>query len=104
MLRLLVSLALVAAPTVESDDRYAFGVSLADQGRHAEAALHFETMVNDDPGLHFEAGQMRVAAGHLAHAHRHFEAYLASGPGRCAASSSYTTRMFRSSCDSRRFR
>jgi len=81
MLRLLVSLALAAAPTVESDDRYALGLSLADQGRHAEAALHFETMVGDDPALHFEAGQMRVAAGHLAHAHRHFEAYLASGQG-----------------------
>ena len=49
------------------------------EGRFGEAAAEFEAIAAQDPGQFFEAGQMRFAAGHMAHAIRHFEAYLASG-------------------------
>jgi hypothetical protein len=42
--------------------------------------VHFEALAaSGGAGSYFEAGQMRIAAGHMAHAYRHFERHLASG-------------------------
>ena len=62
------------------DERYERALGLADAGRPAEAAVEFEALAaSGDASSHFEAGQMRFAAGHMAHAYRHFERHLASG-------------------------
>ena len=61
-------------------DPQARALELYDQGRFAEAAMEFEALATQgDPKQFFEAGQMRFAAGHMAHASRHFQEYIASG-------------------------
>lgn len=73
-------LSLLAAPMEsvpqEVNER---ALALYDQGRFAEAATEFEASAARDPKQLFEAGQMRFAAGHMAHASRHFQAYIATG-------------------------
>lgn len=52
---------------------------LHEEGRHAEAAEQLERLLAEpgaEPVLHYDAGQSRMAAGHRAHAWRHFRAYL----------------------------
>ena len=73
-------LALLAPTTGPvSQDMNERALDLYDEGRFAEAAAVFEAIAAQDPKMYFEAGQMRFAAGHMAHASRHFEAYIASG-------------------------
>jgi len=68
----------VGAPAPQ--DPQARALELYDEGRFAEAAVEFEALARQgDPKQFFEAGQMRFAAGHMAHASRHFQAYIASG-------------------------
>lgn len=73
----LALLAPTAGPV--SQDMNERALDLYDEGRFAEAAAVFEAIAAQDPKMYFEAGQMRFAAGHMAHASRHFEAYIASG-------------------------
>ncbi len=73
---------LIGASTTEPapQDPQARALELYDQGRFAEAAVEFEALATQgDPRQFFEAGQMRFAAGHMAHASRHFQAYIGSG-------------------------
>lgn len=74
----LVLMLAVGAPAPVADPQ-ARALELYDQGRFAEAAAEFERLAQSDPSLFFEAGQMRFAAGHMAHASRHFQAYIATG-------------------------
>ncbi len=74
---------LLGAPAGEpapSPDPYEQALALYDQGRFAEAAEGLEALAatTGQPTRRFEAGQMRIAAGHMAHAWRHFEGYLGS--------------------------
>ena len=76
---LVLVLSLLAGTPAQQDPQ-ARALELYDQGRFAEAAVEFETLATQgDPKQFFEAGQMRFAAGHMAHASRHFQAYIASG-------------------------
>lgn len=76
-----VLLALTPARTPEQEDLRQLAMRLYEEERWAEAADRFEALlaaVGEDARLRFEAGQMRSAAGHNAHAWRHFQAYAAS--------------------------
>lgn len=77
---------LVSSPVVEpaQDEAYAAALELYDEGRFAEAAARFEALAEaNGPSIRrFEAGQMRLAAGHMAHALRDFEMYLAGALSR----------------------
>lgn len=78
-----VLLALAPARTPEQEDLRQLAMRLYEEERWAEAADRFEALlaaVGEDARLRFEAGQMRSAAGHNAHAWRHFQAHAAS-PG-----------------------
>lgn len=76
----LVFMLAVSAPApAPAPDPQARALELYDQGRFAEAAAEFERLAQSDPTQFFEAGQMRFAAGHMAHASRHFQAYIATG-------------------------
>ena len=69
------------APDLAHDDMRELAVALSDEGRFVEAAVRFEAVAaaGGPPIARFEAGQMRFVAGHMAHAARHFQAYIASG-------------------------
>ena len=79
-------LAVGAPAAAPAPDPQARALELYDQGRFAEAAAEFERLAQSDPAQFFEAGQMRFAAGHMAHASRHFQAYTATGLGEGARS------------------
>lgn len=56
-----------------------FAGRLHEEGRHAESAEQLEALLvqpGADPNLAYDAGQSRMAAGHRAHAWRHFRAYV----------------------------
>jgi len=76
-----LSLLCAPAPDLAHDDMRELAAALSDEGRFAEAAVHFEAVAAAGGPVvaRFEAGQMRFAAGHMAHAARHFQAYIATG-------------------------
>ena len=77
----LLTLLCAPAPDLAHDDMRELAAALSDEGRFAEAAVRFEAVAaaGGPPVAHFEAGQMRFAAGHMAHAARHFQAYIGTG-------------------------
>lgn len=74
-----------AAPPVNTapQAQREFAARLHEEGRYAEAAQQLERLL-EAPGaaaeVAYDAGQSRMAAGHRAHAWRHFRAYL-DAPG-----------------------
>lgn len=76
-----LSILCAPAPDLAHEDMRELAVVLSDEGRFVEAAVRFEAIAaaGGPSVVHFEAGQMRFAAGHMAHAARHFQAYIASG-------------------------
>lgn len=75
-----LSILCAPAPDLAHEDMRELAVALSDEGRFVEAAVRFEAIAaaGGPSVVHFEAGQMRFAAGHMAHAARHFQAYIAS--------------------------
>lgn len=89
MVSLVLSLSLFAAevapPPLDAEQKRLreAAAQLHDAGHPAEAAAQLEALISatgGHPDLHFDAGQSRMAAGHHAHARRHFLAFLAA-PG-----------------------
>ena len=77
---LVLLLALVAPPLDPAQQaRYDRALQLYDSGATQAAAVELESLAADtlQARMVFEAGQVRFAAGHVAHAWQHFQAYLA---------------------------